>query len=102
MTRQCQEISLKKIYDEITDDIFDMSNVRIFKEIEREKKRDVYTLLCLRLAELSKAFGLIQNICSDASRVQDYWNLAKARVRPKKYALCPNAAYLKSSCHTCL
>ena len=34
-----QEISLKKkIYDEVTEDIFDMSNVRIFnKEIEMEK-----------------------------------------------------------------
>ena len=31
-----QEISLKKIYDEVTEDIFDMSNVRIFnKEIEK-------------------------------------------------------------------
>ena len=29
-----QEISLKKIYDEVTVDIFDMSKVIIFKEIE--------------------------------------------------------------------
>ena len=35
---------LKKIYDEVTEDIFDMSNVRIFKEIEK-KMGDVYTLL---------------------------------------------------------
>ena len=28
----------KRIYDEVTEDIFDMSNVRIFKEIETEKK----------------------------------------------------------------
>ena len=46
----------------MTKDIFDMSNVRIFKEIEKKKMRDVYTLLCLRLAELSKAFDL-RNLC---------------------------------------
>ena len=33
-----QEISLKKIYDEVIEDIFDMSNVRIFKEIGKNKK----------------------------------------------------------------
>ena len=45
------------MYDEVTEDIFDMSNVRIFNiEIEKEKIGDVYTLLCLRSAELSKAF----------------------------------------------
>ena len=32
---------------------------------------DVYTLLCLRSDELSKAFGLFQNISCDSSRVQD-------------------------------
>ena len=86
-----------------------MSNVRIFKEIEKKKLEDVYTLLCLRRsAELSKAFGLFkepmifQNICSDASRIQDCWNLAKTRVRTKIYALRPNAAYLNSWCYTCL
>ena len=32
-----QEISLKKIYNEVTGDVFDMSNVRIFsKEIEKK------------------------------------------------------------------
>ena len=48
----------------MTEDIFDMSNVRILKkEIEKKKKiGDVYTLLCLRSAELSKAFGL-RNLC---------------------------------------
>ena len=59
----------------------------------------VYTSLCLRSTELSKAFEpkLFQNICSDASSVQDCWNLAKTRVRTKqKYALCTNAAYLNS------
>ena len=54
---------------------------------------DVYALLCLRSARLSKAFGLknlcyFQNICSGASRVHDCWNLAKTRVRTKK---CPAA-----------
>ena len=40
-----------------------MSNVRIFdKEIEKKKMGDVDTLLCLRSAELSKAFGL-RNLC---------------------------------------
>ena len=57
-----QEISLKKTYDEVTKDIFDMSNVRNFKEIEKKKMRDVYTLLCLSSVELSKAFGL-RNLC---------------------------------------
>ena len=53
----------KKVYDEVTtEDIFDMSNVRIFKIIEKEKMGDIYTLLCLRSAELSKAFG-IRNLC---------------------------------------
>ena len=53
-----QEISLKKIYDELTEDIFDMSNVRIFIEIEKEKMGDAYTFLCLWSVELSKMFGL--------------------------------------------
>ena len=38
---------LKKINDEVTEYIFDMSNVR-FKEIEKKKMGGVYTLLCLR------------------------------------------------------
>ena len=60
---------------------------------------DVYILLCLRSAELSKAFGymnlamLFKNICSDASRVQDCWNHTKTRVRTKKKIY---AAYLNS------
>ena len=52
----------KKIYYEVTEEIFDMSNVGIFKAIENEKTGDIYTLLYLRLAELSKAFGL-SNLC---------------------------------------
>ena len=35
---------------------------------------------------------LLQNICSDASRVHDCWNLAKTR-QNKKNALRPDAAY---------
>ena len=31
-----QELSLKKIYDKTTEGILDMSNVRIFKEIEKK------------------------------------------------------------------
>ena len=65
------KMSLKKIYDEVTEDIFIMSNVLIFKEIEKKNGGCLY-LLCLRSAELSKAFAMLfQNICSDASRVQD-------------------------------
>ena len=41
-----QEISFKKIYDEVTEDIFYMSNVIFFnKESEKKKMEDVYTLL---------------------------------------------------------
>ena len=46
-----QEISLKKIYDEMTEDIFDMSSVRIFKEIEK-KKWGMFTL-CYVFGQLS-------------------------------------------------
>ena len=43
---------LKKIYDEVTEDIFDMSNVRIFnKEIEK-KKRGMF-ILCHFFGQLS-------------------------------------------------
>ena len=43
----------------MTEDIFDLSNMRIFdEEIEKKKMGDVYTLLFLRSAELRKAFGL--------------------------------------------
>ena len=47
----------------MTEGIFDMSNVRLSKEIEKEKNRNIYTLLCLlQSAELNKAFGL-RNLC---------------------------------------
>ena len=54
-----------KKYDEVTEDIFDMSNMRYFKDIERDKKRGgggVYTLLRLWSAEFCKAFDL-RNLC---------------------------------------
>ena len=79
----------------MTEDIFDMSNVRIFKEIEKKKWGDVYTLLCLRSAELSKAFDLRKLCYSKISVVMLLVNLAKTQVRTKK-ALCLNAAYLNS------
>ena len=46
-----QEMSLKKIYDEVTEDIFDMSNVRTFKEIEK-KKWEMF-ILCYVFGQLS-------------------------------------------------
>ena len=46
----------------MTENIFDISNVIIFYEIEMKKMGDAYTLLCLRSAELIKAFGL-RNLC---------------------------------------
>ena len=55
-------IKRRVIPDEVTGDVFDMSKVRILKGIEKKKMGDVYTLLCLRSAELSKAFAL-RNLC---------------------------------------
>ena len=37
----------KKVYDEVTDDIFDMSNVRTFKEIEKKNDRCLYFVMSL-------------------------------------------------------
>ena len=42
---------LKKIYDDATEDIFDVSNEGMFKEIEKKKMGDVYT--CYVLVQLS-------------------------------------------------
>ena len=61
---------------------------------------DIYTLLCLRSAELSKAFALRNlcfslNICSNASSVHDCWNLAKTRVRTKEICLAPKFCIFK-------
>ena len=85
----------------MTKDIIDMSNMRTFdKEIEKIKKGDVYTLLYLWSAEFSKSFWLkepmlFQNICSDASRVQDCWILAKTRVRTAKICPAPKCCIFK-------
>ena len=46
----------------MTEDIFDICNVRIFKEIEKTTMGNVYTLLYLWSAELSKAF-VFRNLC---------------------------------------
>ena len=78
-----------------------MSNVRIFKEIEKKKVGDVYTLLCRRSAELIKVFGL-RNLCySKIFVVMLLWyrnagSLRKLESNEAKYTLRPNAAYLNS------
>ena len=36
---------LKKIYDKVTDDIFDMTNVIIFKEIEKKNGGCLYFVM---------------------------------------------------------
>ena len=59
----------KKIYDELTEDIFDISNV---KTLKRKKMGDVYTI-CLRSAETSKAFGLRNLFYSKISVVMLLW-----------------------------
>ena len=57
----------------MTEDIFDMGNLRIFKEIE--KKNWGKFILCYVFGQMGSvkrlALGpmLFQNICSDASRV---------------------------------
>ena len=62
---------------------------------------DVDTLLCLRSAELSKAFGL-RNLCYSKISVVMLLGyriagiLRKLESERKKYALCTNAAYLNS------
>ena len=53
-----QEISLKNIYDEVTHDIFDMSIVRFFKEIEKKKIR--MSILCYVFGQLSSVKRLAQ------------------------------------------
>ena len=88
--------SFKKLSDEVREDIFD--NVRIFNEIEKKKCLDVYTLLCLRSAELSEAFGLRGLFYSKLSVVMLLgYNIAgisqKLESEQKKiYTLRPNAA----------
>ena len=78
----------------MTEDIFNMSNVRIFKEIEKKKMGDAFTLLCLPSAGLSKSFGL-RNLCySIISVVHDCWNLAKIQVRAKKNVPCAQMLHI--------
>ena len=93
--------SQKKIYDEVTEDIFDWSNVRILKEIEKKKMGDVYTLLCLRSAELNKAFALRNLSYSKISVVMLLgYRVAgisrKLGSEQKQYVLHTNAAYLNT------
>ena len=55
---------------------------------------DAFTLLCLRSAELSKAFGL-RNLCySKISVVHDCLNLAKIRVRAKNNMPCAQMLHI--------
>ena len=62
---------------------------------------DIYTLLCIRSAELSKVFGL-RNLCYSKISVVMLLGHRIAGISRKlesereKYALHPNAAYLNS------
>ena len=81
----------------MTYDIFDISNVRVLKEILKKKKWRIFILFYVfgQLSSQSVSLKepmLFQNTCRDASREQDCWNLTESRVRTKKYALRPNAA----------
>ena len=75
--------------------------MKIFKEIEKKKMGEAYTLLCLRSAELSKEFGL-RNLCYSKISVVMLlgYRIAgislKLESKRKKYSLRPNAAYLSS------
>ena len=79
-----------------------MSHVRILKKLK--KMGDVYILLCLRSAELSKAFGLKNLWYSKISVVilLGYRIAGISRKVRTKNALRPNATNLNSLCHTCL
>ena len=87
--------NILKIRDttKVTEDIFDMRNVRFFKEIEKKKMGDVHTLLCLRSAELSKVFGL-RNLCYSKISVVMLLG-AKTRVRGKKVCPAPKCCIFK-------
>ena len=63
----------KNIYDEVSEDIYDMSIVRFFIEIEKKQNMgDVYSLLCLRSAELSKAYSAIHTRCKKSKTVVEF------------------------------
>ena len=91
----------KKIFDEVTVGIFDMSNVRFFKEIEEKIIGDFNTMLCFHSAELSKAFGL-RNLCYSKLSVVMLLGYRISGISQKhesernKYALHPKAACLNS------
>ena len=75
--------------------IFDMINVRTLrKKLKRKKMRDVYTILCLRSTELSKAFGL-RNLCYSKVSVMMLLGYSIVGIS-RKYALRPNSAYFDS------
>ena len=62
-----------------------MTYLNELREIFFKKIGNVYTLLCqLSSVKLWLKEPMPQNICSDASRVQNCWNLAKTRIRSKK------------------
>ena len=83
--------------------LFDMSNVRIFNK-EIEKKKWGMFILCYVFGQLSlvvtyksvrlEELILFQNICSDASRVQDCWDTAKTQVRKKKNMPCAQLLHI--------
>ena len=77
--------------DEVTEDIFDMSNVRIFKDFEK-KKMGMFILCCLRSAELSKAFG-VRNICNSKISVVMLLGYMIAgisqKLEPERKNICP-------------
>ena len=64
-----------------------MSNVRIFKEIEKKKMGDVYILFCLRSAEFSKAFGLRNLVCYSKISVL---MLLGYRIESERNKICPS------------
>ena len=66
----------------MTEDIFDMSDVRRFKESQKKIMRDVYTLLCLRSADPSKEFGL-RNLCYSKHAVVMLLGYRIAGISPK-------------------
>ena len=85
------------------EDIFDMSNMVLFKEIEK-KKWGMFILCSVfrhRSTELSKAFGL-RNLCYSKISVVMLlgYRIAgisrKLKSEQKKNALHPNVAYLNS------
>ena len=84
----------------MTEVIFDMSIVRIFKEIEKKTMGNFYTLLWLWSAEFSKSFGL-RNLCYSkisAMMLLGYRNAGisrKPRVRMILICLASKCSILK-------